>query len=162
VRTRFVVFLMILAIPLMGSDCAVAVRSGVPPPQGGNNPPPNTGGGGGVIIVASGDSAASEASVVSLRLDRAMVVSTLAVSVWTPPDREREAAGSTIHGPASIQVRDMVVRPSREVGFDRPIAMVGAPPSLAVPEPKGFVLFAVGLWIISNVSLSGGAHGRAG
>ena len=142
--------LMILTIPLMGSECAVAARVGGPPPQAGTNPPPNNGGGGGVIIVASGNSFASGASAVSLRIDRALVASTLAVSVWTPPDSERVGPTSSTHAPTSILSRKAIEPTQREAGSVYPVGSVEASPSLAVPEPTGFALFAAGLWVASR------------
>ena len=150
-RTPFVVMLMILTIPLMGSDCAVAARVGGPPPQGGTNPPPNNGGGG-VIIIASGNSSASGANAEAVRIDRELVTSMLAVSVWTPPDPERVAAASTADAPTSILSREEIEPVLRETGFVLPVGIAREAASLAVPEPTGFVLFAAGLWVASRAA----------
>ena len=153
---------MILAIPLMGSECAVAARVGGPPPQGGTNPPPNNGGGGGVIIVASGNSSASGAHAVAVRIERELVASMLAVSVWAPPDPELVAATSTTHAPTSILSREAIETQQPESESVLPVEIAGASPSLAVPEPTGFVLFAAGLWVASRVARAGGARSRPG
>jgi hypothetical protein len=71
--------LLMLAVPLMGSDCSFAARSGgpPPPPPDGSDPPPDHGGGGGLIIVTSGASSGSSsaAGVEDVRLDRVLVAS---------------------------------------------------------------------------------------
>ncbi len=154
---------MILAVPLMGSDCAVAARvGGPPPPQDDTDPPPNNGGGGGVIIVATGDSALSGASAASVRSERELVASALAVSVWTPPDLWRAAASSTILEPTTIRARAAVVPMERETGSVLPVEIVAESSSPAVPEPAGIVLFAAGLWVASSVVRAVGAGGRPG
>ena len=144
--------LMISTLPLMGSECAVAARVGGPPPQGGTNPPPNNGGGGGVIIVASGNSSASGANAAAVRIERELVTSMLAVSVWTPPDPERVAATSTADAPTSILSREAIEPVLCETGSVLPVGIAGGVASLAVPEPTGFVLFAAGLWVASRAA----------
>lgn len=154
---------MILTVPLMGSDCAVAARvGGPPPPQDDTDPPPNNGGGGGVIIVATGDSSLSGASAESLRSERELVASALAVSVWTPPDFERVVAPSTTLESTSIRARAAVVPMERDAGSVLPVEIVAESSSPAVPEPTGIVLFAAGLWVASSLARSGGAPGRTG
>jgi hypothetical protein len=147
--------LMILAVPLMGSDCAVAVRSGGPvPPPNNNNPPPPSGGGGGVIIVTSGDSSvpASVATVEAVRIERALVTSALQASVWTPPDFEPVSTTPKILDPRSVM--------TAEAGFVFPVEMVGLTPSVPVPEPTGVVLFASGLGVAASMQRPRGARGK--
>ncbi len=146
-RPPLAVILLILAVPLMGSDCYVAGRVGgspSPPPDDVVDPPPVTGGGGGVIIVTSSASGASAATRESARAERSHVDAALAVSVWTPPDFLRGATPSEIVDPT------FVVPEAWELGSMPPGETARASSPAAVPEPTGLVLFGSGLWLASK------------
>ena len=131
---------MILAVPMMGSDCYVSTRvGGPPPPADGTDPlPPNGGGGGGVIIVTSGDPIPRPPSTDALLIDRQLVVSALAASVWTPP-----APTSLVDDPASGD-RKFAATTSTEIEA-LPVAFAVPESATAVPEPSGLLLFSGGL-----------------
>jgi hypothetical protein len=144
-RTRLVALLILLAVPLMGSECHVAARVGgppPPPPDGVDPPPPGGGGGGGVIIVTSTNPVAAVSTLDTRPLERNLVASALAASVWTPPER-KPVARSAVHPGSTIQVPI-----SRS--FDLvPAAQAGGVAALAVPEPTGALLFACGFLVAS-------------
>lgn len=142
-RTRHVILLMILAVPLMGSECHVAARVGGPPPPPDDVDPPPSGRGGGVIIVTSTDPVVSGATLETRLLEPTLVASALAVSVWTPSEREPVAASSVLSVSA--------MREPAELGFEfGQTELIGSEASFAVPEPTGALLFGCGLWIVSS------------
>lgn len=137
-----VALLMILAVPLMGSDCSVAARvGGPPPPPGGTNPPPPNGGGG-IIIVTSSDPTPTVPTAEALRIERRLVASALAASVWTPPDSRPLVRDSMSWNPESAATTATQID-SLPVEF-------AAPQAAAVPEPTGFVVFAGGLAVAAH------------
>jgi hypothetical protein len=161
-RPPLAVLLLILSVPLMGSDCYVAGRVGgpaSPPPDDVIDPPPVTGGGGGVIIVTSNELGASAPTVDAARIERGHVEAALAVSVWTPPELEPAASSSEILDPTSLEPAQW------EVASGSPHETTRLSPSAAVPEPTGLVLFASGLWVASKVGRARGVpdgHAAAG
>jgi hypothetical protein len=164
VRPPLAVILLILAVPLMGSDCYVAGRVGgppSPPPDDVVDPPPVTGGGGGVIIVTSNAPGASDSTGEAARVEQRLVEAVLAVSVWTPPEHLGEAASSKDLDPKSIVPEQWEID-SMPAG----VTSIPSAPA-AVPEPTGLVLFASGLWVASRVGRAGrrwrsGFRGRDG
>ncbi len=147
-----VVLWMMLAVPLMGSDCSAVARVGGPPPPPPGTDPPPSGGGGGVIIVTSGDSSAASSSAEAARIDRALVATALEASVWTPPDFARV---STI--PERLAATDVPLAEASlpwapgESGFDLPAEPPDGSSSSPVPEPTGLLLFAGGLCVASSL-----------
>lgn len=141
---------MILAVPLMGSDCYVATRVGGPPPGGnGPPPPPPNGGGGGVIIVTSGDPIPSPPTTDALVVDRQLVASVLAASVWTPP-----APGPSVGDKAGGVPRAVVTGWTQ---IDSQPVVVAAPEgATAVPEPTGLLLFSGGLAVVVHAARTRG------
>lgn len=147
-RPPLAVVLLILAVPLMGSDCYVAGRVGgppQPPPDDVTPPPPGSGGGGGIIIVTSGGAVASAAPEEAARIERSRVEAVLAVSVWTPPALEPMASASSGQEPQAIAPLDL------EGGLAAPGETSRLSASAAVPEPTALVLFACGLWVASRI-----------
>lgn len=147
--------LLMLAVPLMGSDCSVAARVGGPPPvpPDGSDPPPDHGGGGGVIIVTSGALSESSpgAEVEGVRIDRALVVSALAASVWASPTSEHVIEGSMIVHPSPFpfaeSIRSEEANAAALLSADEKPSAVAAP----VPEPTGSILFACGLGVAAEI-----------
>lgn len=147
-RPPLAVILLILAVPLMGSECHVAARVGgptSPPPDDVVDPPPVTGGGGGVIIVTSNQPGSATPTGEAASVEQRRVEAMLAVSVWTPPDFSRGAT------PSEDLDRKSVVPEEPEIG-SMPAGLTPRPSATAaVPEPTGLVLFASGLWLASRV-----------
>lgn len=154
-RPPLAVILLILAVPLMGSDCYVAGRVGgspSPPPDDVVDPPPATGGGGGVIIVTSSQPGASAPTGEAARIERSHVEAALAVSVWTPPDFLRVTTSSEDPDPTSVDPE------AWEIGSAPPGETTRPSSPAAVPEPTGLVLFASGLWVASKVGRARGVR----
>ena len=146
--------LLMLAVPLMGSDCSVAARVGgpPPPPPEGSDPPPGQGGGGGVIIVTSGaSSGSSRAAAEAVQLDRAIVASALAASAWIPPEFGNIAERPRIVDPRWATIGEPILsgEPNNApmLWADEQASAVAAP----IPEPTGSLLFACGLGLAAEV-----------
>lgn len=162
-RRPLAVMLLMLAVPLMGSDCSVAVRVGGPPlpPPDGSDPPPDDGGGGGVIIVTSGASSESSraAGAEAVYLDRALVASALAASAWTPPDFETVAERSRIVDPSGAMLGESPLsgesKPASIPSAHEKVSALAAP----MPEPTGSLLFASGMGLIAGVLGRNSARG---
>lgn len=154
-RRSLAVMLLMLAVPMMGSDCSVAARVGGPPsvPPEGSDPPPDQGGGGGVIIVTSGASSESSprAEVEGMHIDRALVAAALAASVWTSPRFVHVVEGSRIVNPSAMpngeSIRSEVPNAAAMPSGDEKASAVAAP----VPEPTGSILFACGVGLAAEI-----------
>lgn len=147
-----VVLWMMLAVPLMGSDCSAVARVGGPPPPPPGTDPPPSGGGGGVIIVTSGDSSATSSSAEAARIDRTLVAAALEASVWTPPDFARASRIPERFEPTDLPLAEVTLPwTPGESGLDLPAPIPDAPASTPVPEPTGVLLFAIGLGVASSL-----------
>lgn len=147
--------LLMLPVPLTGSDCSVAARVGGPPPlpPDGSDPPVDHDGGDGVIIVTSEASSESSlcAKAVGMRIDRVLVASALAASVWTSPKFQQVVEGSRIVDPSVLSIGESVrseePNAAAMLSADEKPSAVAAP----VPEPTGSILFACGLGAAAEI-----------